>query len=126
VGTKRAWTAGYCSVCPRGARWELEVLPGLKAEDLMMKYRIYIEDSVVDDLVKIDGDTSYGVIHAGYLEEKEIETDNIEEAVKIAHAWAADFSSDVPDYGVVIVEEVETGQHRRFEVWVRHDEDEEG
>ena len=90
----------------------------------MMKYRIYIEASVVEDMVKLEGDTSYGVIHAGYPEEKAIEADNIEEAAKIAHDWAADLSSDVPDYVVVI--EVETGQHRRFEVWVRHDEDEEG
>jgi hypothetical protein len=91
-----------------------------------MKYQIYIEDSVVEDMVKLEGDASYGVIHAGYLEEKAIEADSIEEAVKIAHDWAADFSSDVPDYVVLIVEELETGQHRRFEVWVRHDEDEKG
>jgi hypothetical protein len=87
-----------------------------------MKYRIYIEDSTVEDLVELEGETSPLVIEAGSLEEKAIEADNIEKAVQIAHDWAADFSSHVPDWVTVIVEELETGRHRRFKVWVRHDE----
>jgi len=42
----------------------------------------------------------------------------------MAREWAEDFSSDVVDHVTVIVEEIETGQHRRLEVFVRYQPDE--
>jgi ABC-type sulfate transport system substrate-binding protein len=84
-----------------------------------MRYRIYIEDSTVDDLAKLEGPTSDATILAGYLEEKTIDAENIEEAIKVAREWAARLSSDVVDYVNVIVEELETGQHRQVQVWVQ-------
>jgi hypothetical protein len=87
-----------------------------------MEYNVYIEDSIVGDIARLDGPLSSGAIHAGFLEEKTIEADDIGAAVKMAHEWAEEFSSDVPDYVTVIVEEIETGQHRHLEVWVRTDQ----
>ena len=82
-----------------------------------MKYHIYIEDSIVDDLVELDGSPcgplSESVLHAGYPEEKTIEAANIDEAVKTAREWTATLTSDMPDYVTVIVEDLATGQHRR-------------
>ena len=89
-----------------------------------MKYHIYIEDSIVPDIEKLEGPLSAGVIHAGFVEEKTIEAENIEEAVKMAREWAEDFSSDVVDHVTVIVEEIETGQHRRLEVFICYQPDE--
>jgi ABC-type sulfate transport system substrate-binding protein len=89
-----------------------------------MRYHIYIEDSTVDDLTELEGPTSDAVILAGYLEEKTIDAENIEEAIKMAREWAKRLSSDVVDYVNVIVEELETGQHRQVQVWVQLNEDE--
>jgi len=53
-----------------------------------MRYHLYIEDSTVDDLIELEGPDSQTVLDAGYLEEKTIEADDIEEALKIAREWA--------------------------------------
>jgi hypothetical protein len=47
-----------------------------------------------------------------------IDAANIEDAIRMAHERAAGLSSEVPDYVTVIVEELETGQHHQFQVWV--------
>jgi hypothetical protein len=86
-----------------------------------MQYRAYIEDSTVDDLIELEGPDSQVVLEAGYLEEKTIEADDIEEALKIASEWAAGLRSDVVDYVTIIVEGTEPGEHRRLQVLVRSD-----
>jgi hypothetical protein len=81
-----------------------------------MQYRAYIEDSTVDDLIELEGPDSQVVLEAGYLEEKTIEADGIEQALKIAREWAAGLRSDISDYVTVIVEGSEPGEHRRLQV----------
>jgi hypothetical protein len=87
-----------------------------------VKYHIYVEDIFLDDLIRQEGPLSEIVLEDGFIEEKTIYAENIDEAVKAAQEWAAALSSEVSSYVTVVVEELETGEHRRLEVWVKGDE----
>jgi hypothetical protein len=81
-----------------------------------MKYHIYIEDEVAGDIAQREDPTSEGV---GYLVQDTFEAENIQEATKIAKEWTAKRILSRPrDPVMVIIEEIETGQHRHLNVQI--------